>query len=119
MTGEVIVRSPLDAASRTAANAHSKKRSRVRPVPSVPYAVEAMRVLAATVCCALLAFRAAPVAAQDEATLAQFYDWFVDRGGSAPSLRLAQFPGMGTGIKAVADVKEGDVVISAPLSLVM
>ncbi len=116
MTGEVIVRSPLDAASRTAANAHSKKRSRVRPVP---YAVEAMRVLAATVCCALLAFRAAPVAAQDEATLAQFYDWFVDRGGSAPSLRLAQFPGMGTGIKAVADVKEGDVVISAPLSLVM
>ena len=51
--------------------------------------------------------------------LKDFQEWFVSRGGSAPSLDLAPFPGMGTGVRATAAVQEGDAVITAPLSMIM
>ncbi len=67
---------------------------------------------------ALVALLAAPTRANGD-VLNDFQEWFVSRGGSAPSLDLAPFPGMGTGVRAKAAVAEGEAVITAPLSMIM
>ena len=57
-------------------------------------------------------------AARADAT-AEFMQWFSDHGGLAPHMKLQHFPGMGRGVAATGAIAQNDMLLRAPLDIVI
>ncbi len=48
-----------------------------------------------------------------------FAQWFQENGGKSPKIRIEEFKGMGNGIQATKAVKENDMLLTIPKSIIM
>ena len=48
-----------------------------------------------------------------------FAQWFQKNGGKSPKIRIQEFNGMGNGIQATKGVKENDLLLTIPKSIIM
>jgi hypothetical protein len=63
--------------------------------------------------------RSLAVSPSDAEAIDHFLDWFRAAGGRADNVSVAAFPGMGKGIVARRNIREGDAMLFVPKDIIM